>query len=205
MELEPLERGVSILRDKFGNALKLLMGSVGLLMLMACANVAGLLLARGAARREEIAVRLALGATRARLVRRALSESVVLTVIGAAAGVLLAWLAAPFLAEAFPPVRDLRTERLNLAIHFGLDARVLAFSIVVSALATLIAGLAPAVSAARMNLDSVLRGVRASSGWRSRQALIVFQIALCTVLLAGAGLLARTFARIARRPCGIRS
>ena len=65
-----------------------------------------------------------------------------------------------------------------------------------SRLGVLIAGLAPAISAARLNLDSVLRGVRASSGWRSRQALIVFQIALCTVLLAGAGLLARTFTEL---------
>jgi predicted permease len=196
MEIEPLDRGVSILRDKFGTALKLLVASVGLLMLMACANVAGLLLARGASRREEIAVRLALGATRVRLVRQVLAESFVLTAIGAAGGVLVAWIAAPLLAGAFPPVRDLRTERLSLAIHFGVDSRVLVFSIAISALAVLIAGLAPAISAARLNLDSVLRGARSSSGWRSRQLLIVFQIALCTLLLAGAGLLARTFAEL---------
>jgi predicted permease len=202
MEIEPLDRGVSILRDKFGTALKLLVGSVGLLMLMACANVAGLLLARGAARREEIAVRLALGATRARLVRHVLAESALLTAIGAVGGVLIAWLAAPLLAGMFPPLRDLRTERLNFSIRFGMDTRVLAFSIAVSALAVLIAGLGPAVSAARMNLDSVLRGARSSSGWRSRQALIVFQIALCTVLLAGAGLLARTFAELRGVPAG---
>jgi predicted permease len=202
MELEPLDRGVSILRDKFGTALKLLVASVDLLMLMACANVAGLLLARGASRREEIAVRLALGATRARLVRHVFVESVLLTAIGAAGGVLLAWMVAPLLAGAFPPLRDLRTERLNLAIRFGMDARVLAFAIAASALAVLIAGLAPAISAARMNLDSVLRGARASSGWRLRQGLIVFQIALCTVLLAGAGLLARTFAELRSVPAG---
>ena len=171
-------------------------------MLMACANVAGLLLARGASRREEIALRMALGATRIRLVRHVLAESAVLTAIGAVLGVLLAWLAAPLIAGAFPPVRDLRTERLTLAIRFGMDARILAFAIAASALAVLIAGLAPAIGTARMNLDSVLRGVRASSGWRSRQVLIVFQIALCTVLLAGAGLLARTFTELRGVPAG---
>ncbi len=196
MELEPLGRGVSILRDKFGTTLKLLVASVGLLLLMVCANVAGLLLARGAARREEIAVRLAMGATRFRLARHVLAESALLVAMGAAGGLILAWVSAPLLARAFPPVRDLSTERVQLAIQFAIDFRVLLFSMAISAAAVLLAGLAPAISAARMNLDSVLRGARASGGWRGRQALIIFQIALCTMLLAGAGLLARTFAEL---------
>jgi predicted permease len=193
IQLEPVERGVSILRDKFGTALKLLVASVGLLLMMVCANVAGLLLARGASRGEEMAVRLAMGATRSRIARQVLTESALLAAIGAAGGLWIARIAMPLLAGAFPPLRDLRTERLSLAIHFGLDLRVLLFSITISCACLMLAGLAPAMSAARVSLDSVLRGARASRAWRGRQALIVFQIALCTVLLAGAGLLARTF------------
>jgi predicted permease len=193
IQLEPIERGVSILRDKFGTALKLLVASVGLLLMMVCANVAGLLLARGASRGEEMAVRLAMGATRGRIARQVLTESAVLAAVGAAGGLWIARIATPLLAGAFPPLRDLRTERLSLAIHFGLDPRVLLFSVAISCACLLLAGLAPAMSAARMSLDSVLRGARASRAWRGRQALIVFQIALCTVLLAAAGLLARTF------------
>lgn len=214
MELEPLARGVSILRDKFSAALKLLAASVGLLLLMVCANVAGLLLARGASRREEIAVRLALGAGRGRIVRQVLTESAMLAAAGACGGMFLAWILTPLLSAAFPPVRDLTTERLNLALRFAVDARVLVFSILVSCVCVVLAGLAPALSAASMRnrpsraygqrsgeprqsfrgLETILRGARASSGWRGRQALIVFQIGLCTLLLAGAGLLARTFA-----------
>ncbi len=196
IQLEPLERGVSILRDKFGTALKLLVACVGLLLMMVCANVAGLLLARSAARREEIAVRVAMGATRGRIVRQVLTESAVLAVIGAAGGLLLVRISTPLLAGAFPPLRDLRTERLSLAIQFSMDARVLLFSIAITCVTLVLAGLAPAMSAGRVNLDSVLRGVRSSPAWRGRQALIVFQISLCTLLLAGAGLLARTFTQL---------
>jgi len=196
MDLEPIPRGVSVLRDKFGTALELLVASVGLLLLMVCANVAGLLLARGASRRDEIAVRLALGATRGRIARQVLTESALLALAGAAGGLLIAWIAAPMLARAFPPIRDLMTNRLNLAIHFGLDSGVLIFSIAISCACVILAGLAPAMSAARMNLDAILRGARSSSGWRGRQALIVFQIGLCTMLLAGAGLLVRTFSEL---------
>lgn len=196
MQLEPIERGVSILRDKFGTALMLLVASVGLLLLIVCANVAGLLLARGAARREEIAVRLALGATRPRIARQMLTESALLALIGAIGGLLLAWISAPLITRLFPPLRDLYTERLRLAIRVGIDGRLLAFSIAISCACVLLAGLAPAISLARTNLDAVLRGARSASGWHGRQALIVFQIALCTTLLAGAGLLMRTFAQL---------
>ncbi len=196
MDVEAISRGVSVLRDRFGTALKLLVASAGLLLLMVCANVAGLLLARGASRREEIAVRLAMGATRGRIARQVLTESLLLALMGAAGGLLIAWIATPMLARAFPPIRDLMTNRLNLTIEFGIDARVLFFSMAISCACVILAGLAPAMSAARMNLDAILRGARSSSGWSGRQALIVFQIALCTMLLAGAGLLARTFTEL---------
>lgn len=196
MELEPLGRGVSILRDKFGAALKLLAASSGLLLLMICANVAGLMLARGASRREEIAVRLAMGASRGRIVRQMLTESALVAAAGACGGLLIAWVITPLLGAAFPPVRDLATERLNLSLRFAVDARVLIFSILVSCLCAVLAGLAPALSAGSMSMDAVLRRARASAGWRGRQALLVFEIGLCTMLLAGAGLLARTFANL---------
>jgi predicted permease len=196
LEIDPVTRGVSILRDRFGTTLELLIGSAGVLLLMVCSSVAGLLLARAAGRREEIAIRLAMGATRARLMRAVLAESALLAVMGAAGGLILARATAPLLARAFPPLRDLRTERLNLAIDFRIDWRVILFCAAISTAAVVLAGLAPALGAARMNLDSVLRGTRAAGGWRGRQALIVLQIALCTMLLAGAGLLARTLAQL---------
>lgn len=196
MDVEPVARGVSILRDKFSTALELLVALVSLLLLMVCANVAGLLLARGESRKEEIVVRMAMGATRGRIVRKVLTESALLAMIGAAGGLLIAWIATPLLARAFPPVRDFTTERLALSVQFGIDWRLLIFSTVVSGMCVLLAGAAPAIHAARMNGDTVLRGARSSSGWGSRQGLLVFQIALCTALLAGAGLLTRTLAQL---------
>ena len=196
IELDPLQRGVSILRDHYGNALKLLVGSAGLLLLMICANVSGLVLAKNSGRREEIAVRLALGATRARLVRQMLTESGLLVAMGAVGGLLLAYISAPLLVRALPPLRDLRTTRLNLAIQIGLDRRALLFTAAVAAITVLLSGLAPAMASARTSLDGVLRGARSSGAWRGRRALIVFQLALCTLLLAGAGLLVRTLDRL---------
>jgi len=193
MELDPLERGVSIVRDKYGAVVRLLAVAGGFLLLLVCANVAGLLLAGAAARSGEIAVRLALGATRVRLARQMLVESVLLVTAGAAAGALLAWVCAPLLGHAMPPVRDLATTPINLAIDFHPDIRVMLAAMAAALLTAALVGVAPAIAASRMSVDAVLRGVRASHGWRGRRALVVIQVALCTVLLAGAGLLVRTF------------
>jgi predicted permease len=196
LELDSLEHGTSILRQKFSGALRLLIASVALLQLMVCANLAGLLVARGARRTSEMAIRLAIGTTRTRLVRQMLAESALLAVLGAAGGIALAYVAAPLLVGALPPVRDLATTRLAVSIEFEPNRRVLLFSVLVSALTALLFGMAPAVAAARVSLDSVLRGARTAGGWKGRQFLLVLQIALCTLLLAGAGLLARSFRQL---------
>ncbi|MEI9972539.1 MAG: ABC transporter permease [Ignavibacteriota bacterium] len=196
LELDSLEHGTSILRQKFSGALRLLIAAVALLQLLVCANLAGLLVARGARRSNEIAIRLAIGATRSRLVRQMLAESAVLTALGATGGIALAYFAAPLLVRGLPPVRDLATTRLTLTLDFEPNGRVLLYSIVVSAVTALLFGMAPAWSAARVSLDSVLRGARSSTGWKGRQLLLVLQIALCTLLLAGAGLMVRSFRQL---------
>jgi predicted permease len=193
LELDPLERGVSILRDRYGAALKLLIASVGILLLIACANVAGLLLARGAGRREEIAIRLAIGATRVRLARQMLAESCLLAALGALGGLLIVFALTGTFVRVLPPIRDLATRRLALSLELGLDHRVLFFSLAISVLTVLFFGLAPAISASRTSLDGILRDARPSANWRGRRVLIVFQIAFSTTLLAGAALLLRTF------------
>jgi predicted permease len=196
MELDPLERGTSILRERYAGALKLLLSSVGLLLLMVCANVTGLLLTRVTGRREELAVRLAMGATRGRLVRQMLTESALLTGLGAAAGALLALALTGSVVRVLPPLRDIGTRRLALSVDFRPDWRVLVFALAVSALTALLSGAALALTVSRMSVDSALRGARSSGGWRGRQAVVVFQIALCTLLLSGAGLLVRTFEQL---------
>ncbi len=195
-DAESLEHGASLLRERFGLALKLLAGSAGLLLLLMCSNVAGLLLARGAARREEIAVRLALGASRARLVRQMLAESSVLAILGAAGGWLVAEASMPLLLRALPPLRDRATTQLALTLDASPDYRVLLFAAAVAVATALLFGLAPAVAASRVSLDSVLRGTRSTRTGRGRALLVVFQVALCTVLLAGAGLLVRSFEQL---------
>lgn len=196
LELDPLEHGVSILRDRFGPALKFLIACSSFLLLMVCANVAGLLLARSAVRRREIAVRLAVGATRARLARQMLVESALLAALGASGGILIAAALTPILARLLPPIHDGDSNRLTLSLGIGVDRRVLLFSLAVSIFTVLLFGLAPAIAASRTSLDSILRGARSSLTWRGRQALILVQVALCTLLLAGAGLLLRTFERL---------
>ncbi len=191
--LDPLERGVSILRDRFGDALKLLMASVGLLLLIVCSNVAGLLLARGAARRQEIAVRLAVGATPTRLIRQMLVENLLLAILGAVGGLWIAIIATPLASRALPPIRDLGTTLLPLSIDVRMNGRVFLFSLGLSLLTMFLFSLTPAIAASRSSLDSILRGARSSGGWRGRQILIALQIALCTFLLAGTSLFVRTF------------
>jgi predicted permease len=188
IKFEPGGVGISILRQRFSAPLKLLMAVVGLVLLIACANVAGLLLARGLQRRKEIVIRLALGAGVGRLARQLLTESLLLAVAGGAVGLLLApWLVALLV----------RTQtRLNLAqtlLGEGLDRRVLAFTTLATLLAGLVFGLAPAWQSARCDLIPALKEEGGSSAQRDRRfnfrsLLVVTQLALALVVLIGAGL-----------------
>jgi predicted permease len=193
VELEDLEYGVSVLRPRLGTPLKVLIGAVALLQLIICANVAGLLLARAEGRRMEMAIRAALGSSRIALVWQLLVESTFLAAGGTAGGLLIALLSSQALTQVLPPVRDISTSRLPLAIDFGVHGRLLLVSTGICVISTLLFGLVPALGASRQNLNSVLRSAHASTRWRGRQASLVFQVALCTFLLALAGVVVRTF------------
>jgi predicted permease len=194
--LQPMARGVSTLRAQFSNALVFLMTAACLLLLMVCANVAGLLMARSAARRQEIAIRVAVGASRGRLIRQMLTESALLTALAAAGGLLIAFTAMPFLDRALPPIRHLDATGLPLNIRIEPDLRILGFSLALCLLTDLLFGLGPALQAARSELYSSLKAVRSSRLWTGGQILVVVQVALCTFLLTVAGLLLSTFDRL---------
>jgi putative ABC transport system permease protein len=165
---------------------------VGLVLLIACANLANLLLARAASRQREIAVRLALGAGRARLIRQLLTESLLLALIGAAAGVLMAGAGTQYLLKL------LATGRTSVLLDAQPDARALIFTGLLSVLTAMLFGLAPALRASRTDLIPALkeggRGLEfGGSRRRLSRGLIVAQVALSLVLLVGAGLFLRTF------------
>jgi predicted permease len=201
--LDPLARGTSILRDQFGGVLELLMASAGLLLLIVCSNVAGLLLARAAARQQEFAVRLAVGATRLRLGQLVLAEGFLLAVLGAAGGLLTAAAAMPLAVRMLPPMRDFNQSLVPLSLNAGIGGRIFLFLLALSVLTMLLFSLGPAIAVSRSNIESLLRTARSSPGVRGRQALIAFQIALCTFLLALAGLFVRTFQQLQRVNPGI--
>jgi predicted permease len=185
--LTPAARGLSDLREKFSLPARILMAVVGLVLLIACSNVANLLFARGAARRKEITVRLALGAGRWRLVRQLLTESTLLVVLGAAVGLLVANWASNWL------LASLSTAHLHVALTAGLSGRVLLFTAAVLLLTVLLCGLTPALSSTRAHLGQDLK-VQAgpsttSSRSRTGRLIIVAQVALSMTILAGAGLL----------------
>jgi predicted permease len=170
----------------------LLLGASALVLLIASLNVAAMLLARAVARRRETAVRLALGATRGRLVQQLLTESLLLYVLGAAGGVLVALYATPLLARLPLPVS------LPLALDFSPDARVLAFTLVVSLATGVVFGLMPALQAARVDITARLRNDSAGSGSRRSRAqstLIAGQMAVSLLLLVAAGLFLRALDR----------
>ena len=173
--------------------LYLLMGAVSLVLLIACANIGNLLLARAAGRRREIAVRQALGAGRGRIARQMLTESVLLGVLGGIAGVFIGrWLLGVLITSS--------TIGLPRVEEIGLDARVLAFTLVISLLAGIAFGMLPALrlSSARAT-DALRSGARAAGGdHATRSVLVVSELALAVVLLAGAGLLLRSFALLQR-------
>lgn len=175
-------------------ALMILLGAVALLLVIACANVANILLARGAARQKEIAVRAALGAGRARLVRQFLTESILLAAAGGGLGVALAY-------AGLHPLRALLPEGMLANATLRLDPRVLVFTTLVSLASGILFGLFPALHLAGAALDGMLKEQgRGSSGGlrahRTRSALVATEVALAAVLLVGAGLLIRSFSRL---------
>jgi predicted permease len=195
--------GMKPLREYFVGAsrepLLLLFGAVLLVLLIACGNVANLLLARGAARAREMAVRSALGAARTRLVRQLLTESALLALFGMVLGLLLAqWSLSALLAAAPAQVRAFADA--------SLDTTVLVFSVVLSALTTLVFGLMPAMQSSRTDLRSALgSNAVGAHGGKLRAALVVAQVGLSLVLLAFAGLFLRSFARILDVPPGFQA
>jgi predicted permease len=174
--------------------INVLAGAVALILLIACVNVAGLLLARGAARQSELAVRASMGAGRGRLVRQLLTESVVLAIPGGALGILLAWLTLDAIVANIP---------LSISSNspVTLNLKVLAATAALLVPTSLLFGLAPAVRLSRVQLGSVLaRGGRQRGSALSRrggQLLIAAEVALAVILVAGAGLMIRSFMRIA--------
>jgi predicted permease len=179
----------------------LMFGAVGLVLLIACVNVANLLLARAAGRSREIGIRLALGASFGRLVRQLLTESLLLALAGGTLGLLLAWWCTETLFDVLP-------RGLPRFATLGLDGRVLAFTGAISIVAGVLAGLAPAVKSARPNLhDTLKEGGRGPSTtrYRTQAVFVVMQMAMALVLLVGAGLLVRTLAHLASVDPGFRS
>ena len=201
---------VSLVDQVVGNLRRIvlvLFGSVGLVLLIACANVANLLLSRATGREKEIAVRTALGAGRWRLVRQLLTESMVLGLAGGAGGVAIALV-------ALQVVRTINPGNIPRLEEITIDGGVLAFTFAVSLLTGVLFGLAPALRAARLDLNSSLKsGGRASQGaggfnfarHRLRSLLVVSEIAVSLILLTGAGLLVRSFIRLAAVPPGFRA
>jgi predicted permease len=190
MAVEPARAGLSGPRREFGRPVLLLMGAVTLVLIVACANVVNLLLARGLARRGEIGVRLAIGASRGRLIRQLLAESAVLGLIGGSVGLALAVWGTPHLATL------MANDDPGVAYDVAPDRTVLLFTLVVSLGAALAAGLIPAIRVSRAKVPSLREDASARdargglSAWT--RGLVAFQVALSLLLLAGAVLLVTT-------------
>ncbi len=188
-------------------ALFVLLGVVGVVLLIACTNVASLMLARGTARRRELAVRAALGAGRLRLIRQLLTESVLLASLGGAAGFAVgSWLTHGLASLLAHNLRPATIPRIETA---GIDGRVLAFTVLVSLLTGIIFGVAPALASASPDLNRMLRDdSRSTTPHRApllRRSLVVLEIALALMLLAGAGVLLKSFVALRTAPRGFES
>lgn len=196
LELESISKGVSSLRAQFSRGLDVLMAAVALLLLLACANLAGLLAARSATRAQEISVRLALGAGRLRIIRQLFTEGLLLALLGGVAGTMLAYWCLPLLAFGMPPIRDRAAILQPLALQLHIDRRVLVFTALVTLLTTIVFALAPAIRTSG-DIAEAFRAARTSSRrlWAGNFILAI-QVALCTVMLMGAALLIATLERL---------
>jgi predicted permease len=199
--LQSAATGRSAVRSLYQPALAAIMGVVGLVLLIACANVANLMLARATTRQREFSVRLALGGTRRRITQQLLVESLLLAAMGAAAGLLIAFWGGEVV------VRQLTTWRDSVVLDLAIDWRVFGFLVGVTGLTAVLFGLAPAWSVRAASPQEALRqGGRGSTGDRRmglRNLLVVGQIALSLVLLVGAGLFLRTFVSVSAAPTGL--
>jgi putative ABC transport system permease protein len=188
-----LERLTNVVVGDIGLALYVLLGAVGFVLLIACANLANLMLARIGARQKEIAIRTALGASRLRIVRQLLIESIMLAIGGGVVALLLAFWAVSWIvslsADTIPRVREI-----------SIDPRVAGFTLLVSVVTGVLFGLAPAIQVSRPDLTDALkesgRGTAGHRRNRLRSALVVSEVALSLVLLVGAGLMIRSFAKL---------
>jgi predicted permease len=198
--LRPGAQGASVLRANFAEPLRLLMALVGLVLLIACANVANLLLARGAAREKEFALRLAIGAGRGRAIRQLLAESLLLAVPGAIAGFLLAQWADAILLHLVSATRG-RAGAIQLDVHP--DARMLLFTAAVAILTSVLFGLAPALRLTRLDLSEALKSGPGSASGGSRRRLpmgkllVVAQVAASLVMLVATGLFVHSLVKLA--------
>ncbi len=187
--------------EQFDRPLQLLMAVVGLVLLIACANIASLMLARAAARQKDLAVRQALGASRFRLIRQLLTECVLLSTAGALVGVLFARWGTALL------VRYISTTGNAVFLDLSLDSRVLGFTLAIAVFTSVLFGLLPALRATRVSLTSAMKGrpgdrERPTGRLRSRHWIVASQVALSLVLLVAAGLFLRSFAKLATLDIG---
>jgi predicted permease len=190
LKLRPAARGASPDRDAFSGSLTVMLAAVGVLMMIACANLANLLLAQGTARRPEIALRLSLGASRGRLIRQLVTESLFLALVGAALGLGAAYVLHLGLAKMMTSFDSL------FQMNFSVDPAVLWFTLAVTIAAVLLFGALPAWQATRTDATTSLKEesrITNASGVRWGRLLVILQLALCIPLLVAAGLLVRTF------------
>jgi putative ABC transport system permease protein len=206
----PVDQGVSVVLKKLGDTragslrpmLFLLMGAVGLILLIACVNLANLLLVRNSARQRELALRAALGSARGGLIRQLLVETLLLSLVGSAAGLLLA-------KAALVSVKKMQVDPMPQLASVAIDWRVLAFTLAVSLATALLFGLAPALTGTRVNLVEALKqgGRSAMAGktaTRMRNILVATQMAMSLMLLVGASLLVQSMLRLEHQNLGIR-
>ncbi len=198
--LAPAAGGIQKLQHATGTSLRMLMILSGVVLLIACANIANLLLARGAGRRADVAVRMALGAARTRLVRQILTESVLLSLMGGAAGLAVAWLGCRWiLALAFPEAR-------NMPVQANPSLMVLGFAFCISLVTGVVFGTAPAWVSSHGQPAEALRGSHSVSGDRTsvpQRLLVIFQFALSIILLAGTFLMTKSLSNLERQNFGI--
>ncbi len=204
MVLTPAHNGVPTFRDSTSTPLYVLMGMVGLVLLIACANVANLLVARGLGRQKEIAIRLAMGASRSDIIRQLLTESMVLAILGALAGLFVSAWTSGLLIQTIPEQGG--TNGLNAS----LDPRTVAFTFVLALITGIGFGLLPAIQSTRPNVYPTLKDSAGSviGGFgqiRSRQALVVAQVALSLLLLVGAGLFTRSLINLRKLDPGFQT